>query len=345
MTSRMRLVVALVLTVAVAGAAIAYVLVRVGEQRAIEATPPAEGSTTTMADLPPGPVIAFRNTALNSVYGRLAVVSAADPDGPRAVLEASCDRVSATPAAGICLSVDRAVTTTAKLLTLDGDLEVVSEEPLTGLPSRVRMSGDGALVGTTTFVSGHSYASADFSTQTLVTRLGGESYGNLEEFDLYVEGERVTAIDRNLWGVTFASDDDTFYATAKTGDQTWLVRGSLSERRLDSITQDAECPSLSPDETRVVYKKREGAPAGQWRLALYDLASGTETMVAEDRSIDDQVIWLDDERIAYGLNRPGSDAAVTDVWVVPVEGTAKPEVLIPEAWSPTLIPRGTASGA
>ena len=72
---------------------------------------------------------------------------------------------------------------------------------------------------------------------------------------------------------------------------------------------DAECPSLSPDGTRVAYKKRGDRATGEWRLAVLDLATGKETLLAERRSVDDQVEWLDDDRILYGLPGRGSDAA------------------------------------
>ena len=127
----------------------------------------------------------------------------------------------------------------------------------------------------------------------------------------------------NLWGVTFV-DDDTFYATAASGGKTWLVRGSLSAKQLTSIRDDVECPSLSPDGTRIAFKKHGDLPAGQWRLAVYDLATGTETALAETRSVDDQVEWLDDDHVLYGLprDRPAAPRR-SDVWVVPADGSGR----------------------
>jgi Tol biopolymer transport system component len=139
-----------------------------------------------------------------------------------------------------------------------------------------------------------------------------------------------------MWGVTFV-DDDTFYATASSGGRTWLVRGSVSQRRLTSIREDVECPSLSPDGTRIAFKKHGNLPAGQWRLAVYDLNTRKETLLAETRSVDDQVEWLDDGRILYGLARAQAGTASSDVWGVPADGTGTPQVLIANAWSPAVI--------
>ncbi|GGO28545.1 TolB-like translocation protein [Microbispora bryophytorum] len=55
-----------------------------------------------------------------------------------------------------------------------------------------------------------------------------------------------------------------------------------------------ECPSLSPDGTRIAFKKRaaglpEDAP---WRLYVLDLRTMRETPVAERRGVDDQAVWL-----------------------------------------------------
>ena len=47
--------------------------------------------------------------------------------------------------------------------------------------------------------------------------------------------------------------------------------------------------------------------------------------------------WLDDDHIVYGLAREGDDAATTDVYVVPVDGSGAAEVLVPQAWSPAVI--------
>jgi hypothetical protein len=57
--------------------------------------------------------------------------------------------------------------------------------------------------------------------------------------------------------------------------------------------------------------------------------------LAESRSVDDQVEWLDGDRILYGLPREGT--AETDVWMVPAGGTGSPAVYIPYAWSPSVV--------
>src|SRR5262249_18021717 len=161
----------------------------------------------------------------------------------------------------------------------------------------------------------------------LIGRTSGAQVADLEGFTLIVDGHRSTAVDRNFWGVTFA-DDDTFYATAATGGHTWLVRGSISQRRLVSIRPDVECPSLSPDGTRSACKLQGDLPAGGWRLAVYDLRTGRQTLLAEARSVDDQVEWLDNDRVLYGVPRTGAASATQDVWVVPADGTGPAHVFV-----------------
>jgi hypothetical protein len=51
--------------------------------------------------------------------------------------------------------------------------------------------------------------------------------------------------------------------------------------------------------------------------------------------VDDQVEWLDDDRVVYGL--PRDESALTDVWVVPADGGGRPSVLVPRAWSPAVV--------
>ncbi len=325
-----------IVLLAVAGST-GYILHVRGEQREAEANAPRLDTRDDLATLRAAPHIAFRSTALGDGYGRVAIVPLSDAGGPRALTPASCERVFASTRDALCLEADRGLVTTYKSTVLGKDWQSVRELPLNGLPSRARVSRSGALAATTTFVFGDSYANpGQFSTRTLVSNLDGSQSVDLEEFQLVVNGQTVTAADRNMWGVTFA-DDDTFYATAASGGRTWLVRGSLAQRRLTSIREDVECPSLSPDGKRIAFKKHGNLAPGQWRLAVYDLATGGETLLAETRSVDDQVEWLDNDRILYGLPRAQSGTASSDIWVVPADGSGQPQVLIADAWSPAVV--------
>lgn len=333
--TRGRLAVIVVTAVVVLGLAAGYFVY-------IRSTTNAEagGSTTGSVDpaaLLAGPHVVFRNSVLGGDYGRLAAVPLGDPAGPRAVFDSSCERSYATADAGVCVTAKRGVVQTYGVSMLGPDLQPVSSAELVGLPSRARMSPDSTLVATTTFVTGHSYAQASFATETIIRR-DGTSLGNLETWDIEVDGRPLTAVDRNFWGVTFAADDDTFYVTGASGGTTWLMRGSLAAKKLVSLRTDAECPSLSPDGTKVAYKKRLGNKTpGVWRIAVLDLATGEETLTADTRSVDDQVEWLDDGTLLYAMPRSGADATVTDIWRVPADGTGQAEVFIEQGSSPAVV--------
>jgi hypothetical protein len=92
---------------------------------------------------------------------------------------------------------------------------------------------------------------------------------------------------------------------------------------------------------RVAHRLQEAGKAagGQWRLVAYTVATGAETPLAETRSVDDQVDWLDDQHVVYGLPRSttGGAAATSDVWVVASDGTGSPAVLVHDAWSPAVV--------
>ena len=134
-------------------------------------------------------------------------------------------------------------------------------------PTRARVSADGRMVAWTVFVSGDSYLSSGFSTRTGVLDLqSGRVITTLEDFT--IDGKKLP-IDANFWGISFAGDDNTFYSTMATGDHLYLVRGDFAAGTLLIMDDGVECPSLSPDDRRLVYKKR--LPDLTWQLWVYDL--------------------------------------------------------------------------
>ncbi|MEN3305812.1 MAG: hypothetical protein V7603_2014 [Micromonosporaceae bacterium] len=334
--ARVALLVAVVLVAALGAAGyVAYARHR----QASEAAHAPGVATTSLAAVTNVPHLVFRSTALGNGYGEVALVPLSNPDGPRAFTGTPCDRVYARGGVAICLAARRAAVTTYQSQLLGPAFKPLRNLPLSGLPSRARLSPDGTLTATTTFVYGDSYTNpGQFSTRTLLVRATGQQVADIEQFRLLVDGRPLTTKDRNMWGVTFA-DDDTFYATAASGARTWLVRGSLASGTMTALRADVECPSLSPDHTRIAFKKRGALSRGHWRLAVYDLTTGRETLLAEQRSVDDQVEWLDNNTIVYGLPRTAANGADTDdVWAVPADGSGAARVFVHDAWSPAVIP-------
>lgn len=285
--------------------------------------------------MPEGNRIVFRNTAMGEGYGSMAAVALDAPSGPRALSEIFCDRVAERAGLVSCMQTHRGIPTTFENDVLDATGNLLKTLPLPGIPSRTRIS-EGGLVATTSFVTGHSYAAGGFSTETTVTRADGSGYGNLEDFTMTVEGEELTAVDRNVWGVSFASEDE-FYATVASGGKTWLMKGSFSARAVASVIENAECPSVSPDRSRVAYKKRTGSGARvHWDIAVLDLKTGKETIIALRDGFDDQLEWLDDDRLLFGVPRAG-EVGDSDVYVIDARAEAEPELLIEHAWSPSVV--------
>jgi hypothetical protein len=278
--------------------------------------------------------LAFRQTAVDENYGRVGTTPLDEPAAEPDLRDLSCERIHMSATSGVCLSVDRRAVTTAEVLLLDGEMNVRHRLATPGIPSRARVSPDGRWAATTTFVTGHSYAQSGFSTQTEIYDMAsGESLGNVEEFTITQDGAEVTAVDVNVWGVTFSADGESFYATVKTGGEVFLARGDVSKQAVEMLDVPAECPSLSPSGKLLAYKAVSGP--GIWEIRVRSLADDSVTVVAETRSVDDQIEWLDDATVVYGLGREGE--AVTDVWAAPADGSGQPQVLIPQAWSPAVV--------
>lgn len=324
-------------TAAAVGVVASYLLGHAaGPRAAYDAGSAAAARAVPAPRLIDGPRIVFRHTGIDGHYGTVAMVPLDDPGGPRTFTPVACDRIDAAPDHAECLQTHQGARTTTDLVELDAAWASVDRVPLTGVPSRTRLSPDGSLVATTTFVSGHSYRQTGYSTSTLVRHVDGRSIGDLEDFQLVLHGRPVNPGDRNVWGVTFV-DDRTFYATVGSAGRTWLVRGDLVDRTLTSLRQNAECPSLSPDGRTLAYKVDSPAPGTWWSLAVLDLATGHQQVLRQETAnVDDQVEWLDDDTLLYGRPR-GSQAGVTDVWEIDARADASPHLLIEQAWSPSVV--------
>ncbi|HYH91225.1 MAG TPA: hypothetical protein VEX67_18475 [Solirubrobacteraceae bacterium] len=263
--------------------------------------------------------------------GELTSTPAAAPGRTRRPSGRLCERVYASATGGICIARTRSLLGAFEAQVLAADGRVRHKVDLAGIPSRARVSADGRYGATTTFVTGHSYAAAgEFSTQTLLIDMRrGETIADLESFTVSRAGRVVDAADVQFWGVTFARDSDRFYATLATAGKTYLIAGRVSTRTARVIHDNVECPSLSPDGTRIGYKKLVGKKGQTWRFHVLDLASGVETPLAETRSVDDQLEWLDDANLLY---RAG-DA----IWSVRADGTGAPRRYLAHADSPAVV--------
>ncbi|MEU6966295.1 TolB-like translocation protein [Kitasatospora aureofaciens] len=283
-----------------------------------------------------GRQLLFRNMAWGPHRDEITTVPADQPDGPRTASGTQCLRFHAAAGTGICLQAEHgALEDTYRAVVLDDHLHQRRSFPAAGIPTRARVSPSGHLTAWTVFVSGDSYAGTDFSTRTSIVDVRDWNLReNLEDFAVIKDGRPYQAHDVNIWGVTFA-DDNTFYATLATSGQTHLVRGDLAARTLTTLHDNVECPSLSPDGTRIAYKKRIPglSPDAPWRLYVLDLATGAETATAEQRNIDDQALWSDDGTLLYAL--PGDYGA--DLWTVPADGSGAARLVTKAAVAPAYL--------
>ena len=292
-----------------------------------------------LATLPDGPSLMFVSVASDDTFKHVLLSSLEAPGAGAFVTPLVCERVYFAARGGLCLAEapasDLPVTIWAQVF--DERFERRQRFPLTGLPSRLRVSPDGRRAAATLFSSGHSYAEHGFATTTTIFDLesGTVAVTNLEQFSVQRDGAPFHAVDFNFWGVTFAGDSDTFYATLSSGGRHYLVKGSVNGRNARVIHEGVECPSLSPDNHRIAFKKRVGGSNGWWQLTRLDLATMNEKPLwNESRSVDDQVEWLDDAHVMYHLT--GASTAA-DIWSAAVDGDTPPSLVLADAYSPAVL--------
>lgn len=332
---RLLIFLGIVLVCAVTAIAVAVVpLFRTTESRPSATGPLASPAARTE------PYIAYQlvsNNPLDDLH--VGLVDVAEPRMQVTVLPLRCQRIDEKGGSGLCLIPK------PSLLRADFKAEILGPNmslrhtiTLGGIPSRARVSPDGRYGAVTAFQTGHSYATpGQFSTSTTLIDLArGSKLYNLETLTIFRDGKRFHARDFNFWGVTFTRKPGFFYVTLATGGHTYLVRAEMRTKRGEVLHTNVECPSLSPDNTRIAFKKRVDDANGRWRLTVLDLRTMRETPLAEISSVDDQAEWLDDGHILYSLDN--------QVWEVRADGTGRPELLLQGAQSPSVV-RPAATGA
>ncbi len=323
----------------------------------------AAGTSSTTGRLDRGAVTAtttkayllFRSTALDANFGTIAVAPLDHPSDARAFAGLKCDRLDVKGGSGLCLerSGQGALVSTKAIVFDPKTFKPLRSITLSGYPSRTKVTPDGAYGATTTFVAGDTYASHSFSTRTDVLDLRtGSIVFDLEKLAVTKDGKRFSAIDFNFWGVTFASDSEHFYATLGSGGQTYLIEGDIKSRTAKVLRTGVECPSLSPDGTRIAFKTRNPGNPTTWHISVLDLKTLKDHAIAETADVDDQVAWFDNQTLMYGIAHadansngavPGVSALTvggsvqTDTYTVPADGSGRPTQLLTGAWSAIVV--------
>ncbi len=304
------------------------------------AAPAQDTVSSRLAELRRDAHLYYRSARTGEV-GQIVVASLSDPEGQRWVSPLHCDRAHFSRDLGVCVQGRTSgLGGQVDVQLIDGELRTRQRFEFDGFPSRARVASDGRFASVTLFVSGDDYE-ADFSTRTKIFDVAANRLlPDIEFFDVERDGQPFASVDFNYWGVTFVEGSSHAYATLGTGGKTHLVRTDIAARQVQTLREDAECPSLSPSGKRLAYKQRAGA-AGTWRLHVLELDSLTSRPVSgEARSVDDQVEWLDEQRIVYGVYRdPERQELGADLWMSPIDGQAEEtaRLWLPLASSPAII--------
>jgi hypothetical protein len=337
-SQRWRVIGFIALCVVCVAVAIGYVASTGGrDKRTLDAAGAVAAGGPSADALMTQPHILLRDMAAGQA-GYAGVVASGKPDGDRGVTDLPCSRVYMAAGNGICLSDRGDILNPYKVVFFGPDFKARASSPLPGVPSRARVSADGRYGSSTVFVTGDSYAPGSFSTRTSIWDMAtGAHLVDLETFSVWQNGKQVQSPDHNLWGVTFdPADSGHFFATLGTQGHTYLVSADLATKKANVLRDGVECPSLSPDGTRIAFKQRTsagGADLPTWQLAVLDLSTLKDHPLAEARNVDDQAEWLDNSTVAYAVD---TGIGAPSIYKAAADGSGQPALLVADADSPAI---------
>lgn len=283
----------------------------------------------SIAALQSGPHLVFQNVKRDRDYAKVSLAQLDAPDGPRLATNLVCERVSYSAGHGLCLAAHHSGGSTYTAEVFGPEFELGASIPLQGSPTLASVSADGRYGAATVFLPTQTDEDVLPTRTMIIDMAAGTRVADLNEFAVTRDGDDFKAADFQFAGVTFTADSDRFFASLRTGGNTYLVAGTISERRMQVLRQNVSSPSISMDQKRLAFAKVISTIGPTFRLFALDLATMAETALAEDRSIDDQVVWLDNSRVIYGRG--------ADTWSAAADGSGEPTIFMHDALSPAVV--------
>ena len=311
-------------TVGVLATIVGYLVVSVQS----DDRPDASGSAVWHPADPP--FVIFRTLAPSDAYGRVALIGL-QPAAERRVTRLSCLRLHYAGGSGLCARQEIAADAVLNVVyVFDETLEPRRRIVLEGVPTRLRVAPDGRVGAITTYAEEESPQGERLTTRTRIIEMrSGRQVADLREFRVDNPDFATIRGPIDVASVAFERDGDRFFASLWTDTERYLVAGSIVERRLTTIRAGMTSEALSPDGRQLVVK-RLIPERGFWQLGVIDLSTWAERDLRQGpRSVDDQVEWLDNQRVLYH----DVDGESTSLWVLAADGIGGPRVLIKDAYS------------
>ena len=284
----------------------------------------------TIASVQKYPHLVFQNVIRDDAYAHVALIPLDAPGGMRVDTDLECERVSFAGGTGICLAAEHGADTRYYASLFGMDFRPYQRINLDGPPTYASVSIDGRLAAATVLLEPKSEENEQPPSRTIIVNTEtGQPVADLDSFSVVRDGVPVSHEALDLWGVTFKSDGDGFFASLRLGADIYLVEGSLLDAKLIVRQQAVSAPSLSPDGTRIAYDRLVSSDGPTWRFHVLDLATGMDAELAERQSVDDQMAWLDTDRVLYGLT--------SDTWSLNSDGTGEPQPFLFDGLSASVV--------
>jgi hypothetical protein len=276
------------------------------------------------------PFLIFRTLAPPDAHGKVALLPLSAAGGERRLTSLSCVRLHYAGGRGLCVVQESVKNNPAyAAYVFDRTLTRGRRIPLAGVPTRVRVAPNGRRGAITTYFEEESPAGERLAIDSIVVDMAsGRVVADLREFRIENDGLPPPTPPFDIGNVAFERDGDRFFAAIATSGERYLAAGSIRERRMTTIRTGIANESLSPDGRRLLVKKQT-AP-GFWQLSVIALRDWSERHLQHgERSIDDQVEWLDNEHVIYH----DTDDGGTSLWMLDVDGVSGPRVFVKDAYS------------